>query len=293
MSALRGCAALVGLAVVACSRAPAPEHRDDTGSAPAQRPPAPSPPPAAPTAPTVPGPAPAAPAPGPAASPSPAAPTPAAFDAKLLDAALAARKVKPAAVVKRVTTASSGWAVVGTRPDPMDKPTEYLVLRVRAADTAELRIAPPPARQRPSFDGVESLELRDLDGDGQDEAILTAHWERTVQEAFPRQCPDCFQRTDEDATQIYVIGGKAALRIAASHAVSYKSTSLSMPEENTMPVPTDEEVTYTASVAGRPPVLTVRRTRNEVSRTRRVKGALDPAGDPLLGGDRELPVALE
>jgi hypothetical protein len=217
---------------------------------------------------------------------------PAAFDPALLDAALAARKLEPAAVVKRITTPTAGWAVVAARPDPMDKPTEYLVLRVRAADTAELRITPPRARQPASFDGVDALEARDLDGRGSEAAILTVRWNRTVQEAFPRECAGCFQRTDEEATQLYVIGGKARLQVGFTHLLSYKTSSLSMPEDNALPVPADEEVTYRYRIGGPPPGVAIQRTKHEVS-TRRVKGALDPAADPLLGGDRDAPVTLE
>jgi hypothetical protein len=192
-----------------------------------------------------------------------------------LDDALAAKGVQHDAIAKRASGPHSQWAVVNGKMAGVN-PATYVVWRTTAAGTSTVELAPPPAPPNASyFDEVTGIDVQDVDKDGVDDAVITAKWERQLsQPASKGHTLDTTERVE----QLYVVGG-ANLALGAQHVRSYTTETNLGPDENAQE---GESVTFdTAVVPGTPPVL--RATVGESSvQSKRVKGLLDPAKDPLL-----------
>jgi hypothetical protein len=206
--------------------------------------------------------------------------------AKALDDALATKHLAPDAVLKRIASPTSAWAVVANKKNAAQELLSVDVIASRGNGIAEVHID-PPSGNKVIVNGLDSLESKDLDGNGIDEGLLVLDWTRVTNGAV---------RVDESGRQLYVIGGAAqALRVAFTHLISYKSTSTALDEDNPTPTPGDEEVTYDWKVApGTPPVVTLERTKSEIAAQDRLAGMLDPAHDPLFaaGSGKDLPIVL-
>jgi hypothetical protein len=222
------------------------------------------------------------------ALPAPVAPV--APDA--LDKALADKHIEPAAVLRRAITPGAAWALIATR-DRSRELRAYDLLRVRAADTAMLHLAPPAGKSQLD-DTTVSLEARDLDGDGNSDALLVVAWKREVKVSDP--CQGCFRTQDEEGSQLYVISGdRSELAIAFTHLVAYTSFSESYPEGNDTASADPDDVAYDWTIAGSPPTLRLTRTKDKMATRHRLKGALDPATDALLsaGAGKDIPLVLK
>jgi hypothetical protein len=217
---------------------------------------------------------------------APTPPAPAKDVAKALDDALAAKHLAPDAVLKRIASPTSAWAVLASKKNAAQELLSVDVIASRGDGVAEVHLD-PPSGNKVIVDGVESLESKDLDGNGIDEGVLVIDWTRVTNGAV---------RVDESGHQLYVIGGAAQrLRVAFTHLISYKSTSTVLDEDNATPAPGDEEVSYEWKVApGTPPVVTLERTTSEIAAQDRLAGMLDPAHDPLFaaGSGKDLSIAL-
>jgi hypothetical protein len=140
-----------------------------------------------------------------------------------------------------------------------------------------------------------SLEARDLDGDGVDEGMVVLSWLRdTIQPFEKKKCRGCLLTTGEHANQLYVLHGSGStLDTAFTHIVSYKTLSAAAPEDNPMPYPDAEEISYDWKVtAGKPAVVTLTRTQNTIASGKRLEGVLDPSTDPLFsaGAGKEVQI---
>ena len=206
---------------------------------------------------------------------------------KALDDALAAKHLAPDAVLKRVASPTSVWAVVASKRNDLKDPVAIDVVASRADGVSEVHIDAPAGKA--SFKGVDSLEAKDLDGNGTDEATLVLHWVRET--SVKGEQPDWQLIGDEEGHQLYVLGG-APLHPAFTHLIAYSSTSTTVPEDNAMSKPDDDTVTYDWSIAGKPPVVSLKRTKGEIAAKDRIKGELDPATDPLFGAGagKDMPV---
>ncbi|MBV8759634.1 MAG: hypothetical protein JO257_20260, partial [Deltaproteobacteria bacterium] len=207
---------------------------------------------------------------------------------KALDDALAAKHLAPDAVLERVASPTSAWAVVATKLDDVKNVVAIDVVASRADGVAEVHLAPPTGKA--SFKSVDSLEAKDLDGNGTDEATLVLHWVRET--SIKGEQPGWQLMADEEGHQLYVLGG-APVRVAFTHLISYTSTATTLPEDNTMSKPDDETVTYDWSIAGKPPAVSLKRTKSEVAAKDRVKGTLEPASDPVFaaGSGKDMPLS--
>jgi hypothetical protein len=208
-----------------------------------------------------------------------------------LDAALAAKHVKRSAVQKRITSATSAWAVIVDKANKAGEVLQLEVLASRPDGIAEIRLAPPKPG---TFGDVVSFEAKDLDGDGSDEGVLVVGWTRIT--TIPGEQDGWQVYTLEEARQLYVLAGAApTLRPAFAHVVSYETSSEGVPEENVTPYPEPESVTYDWSVAtGKPALVKLTRTKSEVAARDRLRGVLDPASDPLFaaGSGKDIPLDL-
>ena len=237
--------------------------------------------------------APAASTPGPhegSGAPAPVRPA-AKLDPAQLDAALQARSITAADVARRGGSTTSAWAVAISKRNRSGEKIEYAVIRIRASDTAELRLAVPPSD--PASQDIASLEVRDLDGDGIDEAILVVHWGRDTLEPA-KGCNNCGAMTTEGVDQLYVVGGTGgSLTTRFTHVVSYDTSSAAYPDERAAPHPEPERVAYDWKVAsGKPAMVTLTRTANQVTKRPRLQGVLDPATDPLFSAGAGKSIAL-
>jgi len=224
-----------------------------------------------------------------------AVPGPSVDPGKVLDDALAKDHVAADAVKKRIVAPASAWAVIASKTNDASEVTELEVIAGRAdGGVAEIRLVPPTGGKG-TFDGVESLEAKDLEGDGAEEGLLVVGWTRDIR--VPGSDADSFVMTTEEAKQLYVlVGHPPALRVAFTHIVSYKTNSEGMPEDNPTPYAGDEEVTYDWSIApGKPAAIKLTRTKSEVADKDRLKGVLDPATDPLFsaGSGETVPLGLK
>jgi hypothetical protein len=232
-----------------------------------------------------------------AGSAAPAAPV-AKLDPGALDAALAARSLAGDAVKQRATTPRSAWAIAASKRDEHGDALEFDVVRVRAGGAVdELRLTPPPAPDAPvppDFAEVVSFEVRDLDGDGVDEGVLVADWQRTTMAPPDKHCRECSMSTGEEAKQLYVIRGTGALAIAFTHVVSYTTETDGNPPPGAPPFADPENVAYEWKIAdGNPATLELTRTDNQVATQKRLAGVLDPASDPLFSAGAHQSVQLQ
>lgn len=217
-----------------------------------------------------------------------APPAPAKDVGKALDDALAAKHLAPDAVLKRVASPTSAWAVVASKRNDLKDPVALDVVASRADGVSETHIDAPAGKA--SFKSVDSLEARDLDGNGTDEGLLVLHWIRST--TVKGEQPEWQLIGDEEGHQLYVLGG-ATLHPAFTHLISYSSTSTTVPEDNAMSKPEDDTVTYDWSIAGKPPVVSLKRTKGDIATKDRIKGDLDPASDPLFaaGSGKDMPLS--
>ena len=235
----------------------------------------------------------AGPATGSAAAGSPASrPTPTPLEPDALARALTARHVKPADVLLRQESSAVAWALVAAGRDATSYVNALEVVRVRAGDTAAVRIV-PPAGSSSFADASYALDVRDLDGDGRADAVLTAGWTRELKTSDA--CKGCYRTVTEQATQLYVIsGGAAEPHPAFTHLIAYTTQGESFPEGNDQAPPGPDDVAYEWSIDGKPPVLKLRRTRSQIA-PNRWPSELDLAKDPLVsaGAGKEVPLALD
>jgi len=223
-------------------------------------------------------------------------PAPATQDVgKALDTALAAKHVGPDVVKKRVSSASSAWAIVGGKVNDLKALLGIDVIASRGEGIAELHIEPPAGTSPGTIESIESLDAKDLDGDAADEGVLVVDWSRDT--TIPGEQPHWGVSTTEHVRQLYVLAGAAPkLRVAFTHAVSYETSSTGFPEDNPTPYPDSESVTYDWTVApGKPPTVTLKRTKSEVADKDRLKGVLNPVTDPLFaaGSGSAMPIVLK
>jgi hypothetical protein len=196
--------------------------------------------------------------------------------ATALDELIETRRINRDHVTRRVDLPHSQWAVVLGKGAAAGAPPElYTVIRVTAAgpNMVEL-VAPGPGAW---FDDVSALDVKDLDNDGTDDAVITATWER--------QRSQHELTTTEKVEQVYVVGG-VPLAVGAQHAIQYKTTTNLGPKENPQP---EESIAFTYAIAKG--TLHVEIGASSIEK-KRVKGLLDPKLDPLLApGD--LPIAFK
>ena len=222
----------------------------------------------------------------------PAAPKPVPVDPAALDKALTHKHVAAKAVIRRASGPSSQWALIA-RYDKNHAIRGYDLLRVRADDATTLRLIPHnggDARFEPHSDSA-SIEVRDLDNDGNDDALVVADWGRSPQVSDP--CEGCFRYQNETASQLYVVSGDSReLKLAFTHLVKYASYSEGVPEGNTTPTADPDNIEYDWKVLGAPPVLKLTRSKAEIATAHRLRGAVDPASDPLLSAGAGKDVTL-
>jgi hypothetical protein len=182
--------------------------------------------------------------------------------------------------------------VVATKRNDADEVTELDVIAARADGVAEAQLVPPAGTKPATIGDVASFEAKDLDGDGRDEGLLVVNWSRNT--TIPGEEKGWAVMTDEQVRELFVLAGPApTLKPALAHIVSYESHSEGMPEDNVTPYPEDETVTYDWSVV--PGAVKLTRTKFEVAAKDRLKGALDPAHDPLFaaGAGKDVPLDLK
>ena len=182
---------------------------------------------------------------------SPAArPAPTPLEPDALAKALAARHVKAADVLLRQESSAVSWALVAAGRDATSYINAMEVVRVRAGETAALRIV-PPAGSSSYADASYTLEVRDLDGDGRADATLTVGWTRELK--TKDACKGCYRTCTEQATQLYVLsGGAPELRPAFTHLIAYTTQGESFPEGNDQAPPGPDDVAYEWSIEGKP-----------------------------------------
>ncbi|HEY4242175.1 MAG TPA: hypothetical protein VGM88_20290 [Kofleriaceae bacterium] len=199
---------------------------------------------------------------------APAAPVPLAADA--LDKAIAAAHATPDSIVQRATSPTVAWALIATR-DAQKQTTAYDLLRVRAADSATLHIAPPAGTAH--FDDAGAKLATAAFG-----ATAIVEWNREVKVTDP--CDGCFRTTDEDGTQLYAVSGTTPQpSVGATFLIAYSANSQSFPEGNTQGAPEPDDIAYDWKASATS--IHVTRTKDTVAPTR-LPGVLDPAKDPLL-----------
>jgi hypothetical protein len=229
---------------------------------------------------------------GSAASSPAARPAPTPLEPDALAKALAARHVKPADVLLRQESSAVSWALVAAGRDATNDVNAMEVVRVRASETAALRIV-LPARSASFADASYALEVRDLDGDGRADAALTVGWTRELK--TKDACKGCYRTVTEQATQLYVLsGGAPELHPAFTHLTAYTTRGESSPEGNDQAPPGPDDIAYEWSIEGKPPVLKLRRTKSQIAPNRWLS-ELDLARDPLVsaGAGKEVPLALD
>jgi hypothetical protein len=186
--------------------------------------------------------------------------------ATALDELIASRRIDRDHVAKRADQPHSQWAVVdGKGAAAGAPPASYTVMRVTAAGPSTLELmAPGPDAW---FGSVSAIDVKDLDNDGVDDAVITATWER--------QRSQRKLTTTEKVEQLYVVGG-AQLALGAQHASHYKTETNLGPDENPQP---EESIEFTYSITNG--MLHVEKGAFSIEH-KRVKGLLDPRRDPLL-----------
>jgi hypothetical protein len=202
-----------------------------------------------------------------AAATTPTAPTAGGtLAATALDELIDSKRINRDHVTRRADLPHSQWAVVQGKGAAAGAPPEsYTVIRVTAAGPSMVElVAPGPDAW---FDGVSGLDVKDLDGDATDDAVITATWERQRSKGK--------LTTTEKVDQIYVVGG-VPLAVGAQHASQYKTTTNLGPDENPQP---EESIAFTYSIAK--VVLHVEMGASSIE-NKRMKGLLDPKRDPLL-----------
>lgn len=160
--------------------------------------------------------------------------------------------------------------------------TTYTIWRVTSAGVSTLELIPPPSGSGSLFDELTAIDVKDIDGDGVDDAVITATWSRQFMGASKRG----ELTTNEHVEAIYVIGGPR-LAIGAQHATKYTTNTNLGPGEDPQP---GESIAFAhAIVSGSPPVLHVSVGATEIS-PKRLKGLLDPKRDAwLTAADRGAP----
>ncbi|HMG21276.1 MAG TPA: hypothetical protein VK607_08175 [Kofleriaceae bacterium] len=204
--------------------------------------------------------------------------------ATALDDALGAKGIAGAGVAARGATPRSQWAAVKGKLDPVTASvTAYTIWRVTSAGTSTLELAPPASRAGSWFDALSAIDAKDIDGDGIDDAVITAKWSRQLS----GKSRHGKLVTTEQVDAIYVIGG-AELAIGAQHAAQYTTETNLGDGENPQPA---ESIAFShAIVPGSPPVLHVAVGASTISPSR-VKGLLDPRSDAWLTA-ADLPIAF-
>jgi hypothetical protein len=225
----------------------------------------------------------AAGAPGPAAGAGGG--SPASIDDKALDAAIAAKGFKPGAVRQRKVGGHSAWAVVEAPRNADHKVVEFDLLRLRADGVAVLPLT-PTARKHPTWwdSDVDPIDVRDLDGDGNDECLVVLKWLQDIPKTG----------TGEAAQQLYVIGGRAAPKVAFTAIIDYATESQQLTDHDKAEPPPPEHIAYDWKIGGKPPVLSLKRTENQINK-KRAAGLTNPATDPLLsaGASKDIPLTLD
>lgn len=226
---------------------------------------------------------------------APVAPKPAPVDPAELDKALRHKHVAAKAVIRRASGPGSQWALIAHR-DKRKVIRSYDLLRVRADGVATLSLEPPKGNHA-SFqepDDAISIEVRDLDGDGNDDALVIASWTRRAEVHDP--CEGCWRDQDESASQLFVVSGDGGEpKTAFTHLVKYTSSSESYPEGNDASHADPDDVEYDWKVVGTPPVLELTRSKAQIATEHRLPGTLTPTSDPLLsaGAGKDVPLILQ
>jgi hypothetical protein len=218
-------------------------------------------------------------------------PAPPVLAAGAFDQALSARHIPVKNVVQRKDTPTAAWGLIATR-DTSKKTTGFDVLRVRASEVATLHFAPPVGRSR-FADDVASLDVRDLDDDGNTDATIVVGWTREIQ--ISDRCQGCFRTVDEEATQLHIVSGAAAeLRDVFTHLITYTTSGESYPEENGLAPPDPDDVAYDWRIGGTPPTLKMTRTKSKLVTDGRLPGMLPVTTDPLLsaGAGKDIPLVF-
>jgi hypothetical protein len=186
-------------------------------------------------------------------------------------------------VEKRADKPRSQWAAVKGKLDSVTaSPTAYTIWRVTSADVSTLELKP---LSDAVFDELSTIDVRDIDGDGVDDALVAASWLRVLS----GKVKVGEVTSVEHVSVVYVVGG-AQLALGAQHATAYKTETNLDPGENPQ---AEETIAFTyAIVPGPPLVLHVAVGSSEVlPKDKRVKGLLDPKRDPWLKA-ADLPIAF-
>jgi hypothetical protein len=218
-------------------------------------------------------------------APAPSKPAGAALSAKVLDDALGDKGTEPASVVKRAKAPQSQWAAVRGKPNPANgEATAYTIWRVTAAGPATVALTPPGASARAWFDELSAIDVNDLDGDGVDDAVITAAWSRVVSGTSKQGELTSIEHLE----LVYIVGG-SELSLGAQHATAYKTETNLDPGENPQP---EESISFTYAIKPGPPlVLHVEVGASTIS-PKRVKGLLDPKRNPWLTA-ADLPIVFK
>jgi hypothetical protein len=226
----------------------------------------------------------------PPAVPPPDAASPAAggsLRATALDDALGAKGIDLTSVAVRAATPTSQWAAVKTKIKVTTGGVlTYTLWRATPAGVTTFDLLPPPGGASSWFNDLSAIDVKDVDGDHVDDAVITARWSRR----FTGKLKAGEVTTLEEVEAVYVVGG-ARLAVGAQHASAYKTETNLEPGENEQPA---ESIAFTyALVPGPPPVLHATMGASDVlPKTERLKGLLDPKRDPwLTPGD--LPIVFK
>ena len=189
------------------------------------------------------------------------------------------------------------WSITVAARDDVGDPAAVRVAWQRDGARAALTLVPPDGAHRAWFDGVASLELRDVDGDGDgdgtDAAVLVLRWSRHSVVSLVTDGDDdepAWIATLEQAEQLYVVratGG--ALELAFTHLIAY-TTSTDAAETVDRPTADVERVRYAYEITAGAVRLT--RIEHEVAAAYRLPGVLDPARDPRFAAGAGSEVAL-
>ncbi|HEY4238841.1 MAG TPA: hypothetical protein VGM88_03465 [Kofleriaceae bacterium] len=213
-------------------------------------------------------------APAPAAPP--AAPKTGALSPTALDDAIASGPYKGKRPEKRVDTATSQWAVFEVMAPGEAVPGAYDIWRRTAAglSTKTIELASKSA----SFDAVTKVDVKDLDGDGIDDAVITTSWEDTFHKGQIQ--------TTQHVEQVYVVGGaERGLVVGATHVIGFTTETNEGPGEN--PQPGDSIDFQWAVVPGPPPVLHVAIGAQTIQK-KRLDGLLRPTDSIVAAGDQPI-----
>lgn len=217
-----------------------------------------------------------------------AAPVEPAMPADALDKLLAERKIAADAVAHAGGNASSTWAVVVSKRNDVDEPSEYTVLRITKAGVTETTLTPPAGGW---WSAVTDLEARDLDGDGADDAILQVEWNRLVSVTLPGKCETtCWVQTSEVANDLHLLGGEDKLQDGFAHVIRYETSTTAAEDISDYADPEKLEYSWAVLPDSKPPMVKLTRTTLEVAKDR-IAGLLDPAKLPA-GEAKEIAAAF-